>query len=323
MPFMNPRMYLFSRRQFLRRNSAALGAAIFMPEFLHAADLSAETNRRRVGFVDDNLENYHANVFLQALRGPLKMRGFVVAGCTGLKQAEGRAWAKKNEVAWFDTESALNEAVAFFMVVAPSTPDTHLELCKRVIAFKKPTYVDKTFAPDFATANEIFALADRHGTPVQTTSALRYSNVQAEVKKLAPARVEHMITWGGGGSFAEYAIHPIELLISVLGHEATSLMRRGAGSRSQLLVNFKGERAGVVNVYPQSNTPFAASITTDKVTKYIEVDTSKIFVNNMAAILDFFEARQPNIDRRETLTIMRILDATKKSRALEAFVPLV
>lgn len=277
---------------------------------------------RRIGFVDDILNNYHANVFLQALRGPLQERGFVVAGGTGLQREASRAWAEKNQVPWFDSAEALNEAVDFFMVLAPSTPETHLPLCQSVFPFKKPTYVDKTFAPDLATAREIFQLADRHGAPMQTSSALRYTNVQDEVKQLQPASVQHMIAWGGGGSFAEYAIHPLELLISVMGHEATSFMRRGTELRSQLLVNFTGGRTGLANVYTQSNTPFAASLTTEKLTKYVEVDVSKIFVNNMAATLDFFEAGRPKIDRRETLAIMGILEAAKDSKAMQGFVPL-
>ena len=182
--------------------------------------------------------------------------------------------------------------------------------------------MDKTFAPNHEIARQIFALADQHGTPVQTTSALRYTNVQDEARK-GPAQVEHMIAWGGGGSFDEYAIHPLELLISVMGHEATALMRRGTPERAQLLVEFTGGRTGVVNVFPNTNTPFAASFTTEKATRYLEVDASKIFVNNQAAILDFFAAGKPNIDRRESLLLMRLLDAARDPRALMGFVPLV
>lgn len=307
---------LKSRRSFLSESSAALALLLAASAPVRAANQAG----RRIGFVDDDLNNYHSNVFLQALRGPLKARGFEVAGCTGLKGAEGRAWAEKNGIGWFDEMAALDRAVDFYMILAPSTPATHLELCRRVLPFKKPTYVDKTFAPDLTTARQIFALADQHGTVMQTSSALRYTNVQDEVKKLG--KIEHMIAWGGGGSFAEYAIHPLELLISVMGPEVTAMMRRGAGSRSQLLINFTGERTGISNVFAQTNTPFAASVTTEKVTRYIEVDSSKIFVNNLAAILDFFEARQPNVDRRETLSIMRILDAARDPRSLREFVPL-
>lgn len=316
---MNPMIHSkMQRRTFLHGATAfALGAATFRTR---AAEPSSSVPRRRIGFVDLNLENYHANVFLQALRGPLAGRGFALAGCTGTKVAESRAWAEKNNVPYFESHEALNAAVDFFMVLAPSNPEVHLELCQRILPFRKPTYVDKTFAPDDATARKIFAIADEHGTPVQTSSALRYTNVQDEVAKAAPATVEHMITWGGGGSFAEYAIHPLELLTSVMGHEATGLMRRGTPERAQLLVNFSGGRTGIANVFAQTNTPFAASVTTGKATRYLEVDVSKMFVNNQAAILDFFTSGKPNVDRRESLTLMRLLDIARDPRAFKEFV---
>lgn len=304
-----------SRRTFLQTAGAAtLGLlAAELPSF------GAEPGRR-IGFVDLNLENYHANVFLQALRGPLASRGFTLAGATGTQTDSSRAWAEKNSVPFFENAAALNEEVDFFMVLAPSNPEVHLELCQTVFPFRKPTYVDKTFAPNLAIARQIFALADKHGTPMQTSSSLRYTNVQDEVTKAAPAKVEHMIAWGGGGSFDEYAIHPTELLISVMGHEVTGLMRRGTIERSQLLIEFAGGRTGVVNVFPKTDTPFAASFTTDKATRYVPVDVSKIFPNNQDAVLDFFAAGKPNVDRRETLAIMGLLDAARDPLAFKSFV---
>jgi predicted dehydrogenase len=300
------------RRRFLQ-STAALALSVGLTQ-------GAAPAGRRIGLVDLNLENYHANVFLEALRGALKERAFSFEGATGTKTSESRAWAEKNHIPFFEEDAALNGAVDFFMILAPSNPEVHLDLCRRIFPFRKPTYVDKTFAPDFATAQKIFALADEYGTPIQTTSALRYTNVQAEVLKGAPSKVEHMITWGGGGSFGEYAIHPLELLISVMGHEATALMRRGTEERAQLLIEFSGGRTGVVNVFPKTNTPFAASFTTEKGTQYVEVDAGKIFANNLAAILDFFGSGRPNIDRRESLMLMRLLHLARDPRARDGFV---
>src|SRR5688500_12538073 len=110
-----------SRRTFLQTTAVAtLGlVAAELPPF------AAEPGRR-IGFVDLNLDNYHANVFLQALRGPLAERGFTVAGATGTQTAPSRAWAEKNKVPFFENAAALNEAVDFFMVLAPSNPEVHL-----------------------------------------------------------------------------------------------------------------------------------------------------------------------------------------------------
>jgi predicted dehydrogenase len=277
---------------------------------------------RRIGFVDYRLDNYHADVFLKILRKDLKKRGFEVAGCIALDEANGRAWARKKRVPYWDSLGRLNDAVDYYMVLAPSNPELHLPLCRMVFPFGKPAYVDKTFAPDLKTARKIFALAGRYGTKIQTTSALRYTNVQEYVRKVGREDVCHMAAWGGGRSFGEYAIHPVELVVSCMGAQATRLMRRGAGAQSQLLIDFSRGRTAVVNVYVGADTPFAASVTTDAGTRYLKVKDSQCFRDTAAAILDFFASGRPGIDRRETLMIRRILDAAQDPRALKGFVRL-
>lgn len=281
----------------------------------------AETTRR-IGFIDYKLDNFHANIYLKILRNELKDRGYVVAGCTALKAKEGRAWAEQNSVPYFDDDAALNDAVDVYAVLAPSNPEVHLELCQRVLPFGKTTYVDKTFAPDFKTAARIFALADQHACAMQTTSALRYTNVQAHVREIGRANVRHMVAWGGGRSFDEYAIHPAELVLSCMGPKIESLMRRGAGQQSQLLLNFSGGRTAVINVYTRAETPFAASVTSKTGTQWMAVDDSRLFVDAAAGLLDFFDAGKPNIDRAESLAIRRILDVAASPRALKGFVKL-
>ena len=278
---------------------------------------------KRIGFVDYQLENYHANVYLKALRGPLKDRGWTVAGAWAIDAAGGKAWSAKNNVPYFDTPAALDQQVDAYMILAPSNPELHLDLCRQVFSFGKAAYVDKTFAPDVATAAEIFRLADQHRCAIQTSSALRYTNVQEHVRKLGgAAAMRHMIAWGGGTSFGEYAIHPVELLISCMGADATELMRRGTGEYSQLLINFTGGRTGIANVYTRGETAFAASITTDVDTQFFTPSLDQIFVDQAAAVLKLFESGKPNVDRAETLTIRRMLDVAEDPAALKGFVSL-
>ena len=81
---------LFTRRDVL------FGAAASMA-LTSLPTLARAQARTRIGFVDDNLENYHANTFLAALRGPLQARGFTVVGCTALQEAPSRAWAARGQ----------------------------------------------------------------------------------------------------------------------------------------------------------------------------------------------------------------------------------
>ena len=275
---------------------------------------------KRIGFVDYRLGGYHANTYLKILRNQLKDRGFVASGCTEMIEAEGQDWASKNDLAYFASVEELNEVVDYYMVLAPSNPEVHLELCEQVLPFGKTTYVDKTFAPELETAKRIFALADEYGVAVQTTSALRYSNVQETVKDMGPEKIRHMIAWGAGRSFEEYAIHPLELVVSCMGSGIERCMRRGAGDHSQLLLDFSARRTAVVNVYCNTKTPFAASVTTSEETRYLPVKADEIFVGTAAAVLDLFESGEPSIDRDESLVIRRVLDVAGSKAALSGFV---
>jgi len=302
---------MMTRRQFLAGvplSAVALAAAGGTP--------------RRIGFVDDDLDNFHARVYLEAIRGPLKDRGYVVAGATALQHEKGRAWSAKNGVEYYDSPAALDKAVDVYAVLAPSTPGTHEELCGLVLPFGKTTFVDKTFAPDVATAARIFALADRQKAALQTSSALRYTAVQKYAATAGREDVRHVVTWGPGRSYDEYAIHPVEAAVSLLGHEAQAIFRRGKDPETQLLIDFSGGRTAVVNVYNRRQTPYAASVTTSKETRYIEVDTKPLFVDAAAAMLDFFTAGSAQVDRRETMTILGILDAARDPAATERFIKL-
>ncbi|HVE40214.1 MAG TPA: Gfo/Idh/MocA family oxidoreductase [Planctomycetota bacterium] len=290
---------------------------------LAAAAIAAQAAPgKRIGFVDDNLDNFHARVYLEALRGPLKERGFVVSGAFALQQEKSKAWAAKNNLDVFGQIAELDKVVDVYAVLAPSTPKTHEELCDLVLPFGKTTFVDKTFAPDVATAERIFKKADQHKAALQSSSALRYTAVQKVVQELGRDQVRHVVAWCPGGSYDEYAVHAVELAVSCLGPDAQSLMRRGTDPESQLLINYSGGRTAVINVYIKRKTPYAASITTAKESRYLEVDTKPLFVDAASALLDFFAAGKEQVDRRETMAVMKILEASRDPAALERFVKL-
>ncbi len=277
---------------------------------------------KRIAFVDNDLENFHADVFLSAIRGELADRGFIVTGAFGLQEESSRQWAERQQVPYFSSVEKLDEVADVYMVLAPSNPELHLELCKQVLPLRKVTYVDKVFAPNLACAEKIFALGDRYEVPLQTTSALRYTNVQSYLRENGcNEELRHIITWGGGRSFHEYGIHPVELAISCLGPNATRLFQRIDGEMHQLLIDFEGGRSAVVNSYTNTTTPFFASLTTSVATHHIAVEES-FFLNTTSAILDFFEAGRPTIDRRESLMIRRILDVATDLKSTQMFVPL-
>ena len=48
---------------------------------------------QRIGFVDFDIDNFHADVYLKLLRGDLQSRGFTVADATALQPIQAKLGA--------------------------------------------------------------------------------------------------------------------------------------------------------------------------------------------------------------------------------------
>jgi predicted dehydrogenase len=262
---------------------------------------------KRIGFVDYRLDNFHANVYLAALRGPLVQRGYKVVGATALEAEPSRRWAEEKQMAYYDSVDALAKDVDFFMILAPSNPEVHLSLCQATFPQGKQTFVDKTFAPDLATAQAIFALADSCGIAIQSTSALRSTNVQGKLREL-PTSLQSMFITSSGPTFEEYGIHPIELAVSCLGAEVLSVLAMGSVAHPQYVLRYADGRTAIIDFNSAAEVPYTAELIAQDSCLQVEVDTSNLFVDAAAAILDFFDAGVALIDPRETLVIRQILD---------------
>ena len=273
---------------------------------------------KRIGYYDERLDNFHAEVYLKAVRGPLASRGYEIAGAAALLDGPSRDWAAERGVPYFDSVESLCGAVDRLMILAPSNPEVHLEMCRRAFPLRLPTFVDKTFAPDEATAREIFELADRWGVAIQSTSALRSTRVQQYVAEL-DGTLRHMTVFASGSSFAEYGIHPVELAVSCFGWQAERLLRLGRDDHPQFLIAFSAGRTAMIDFNLHAEVPFSAAVASDHGLEYMTVDDGRLFIDAAASILDFFDAGRPLIDRRETLVVRRILDAALDEASREEF----
>jgi predicted dehydrogenase len=275
--------------------------------------------RLRIAFIDHDLRNFHADTFRELIRGPLAERGAEVAVCWANEGGSGRAWAREHGVTWIDDPALIGRHADAVAVLAPSNPETHLGLCQLALPLGLPTFVDKTFAPDLATARAIFDLADRHGAPIQSSSALRYTAARAAAGEVGALRVVEAS--GGGRSFAEYAIHPLELAVSLLGHEALTLARAGTPEQSRLTIGFSRGRSATVDVRVGDH-PFVARLVGDLGERRVVVDGGRLFRGAVDALLDFLMRGVPAVDRRETLAIRAILDAAEDPACRSGVVPL-
>ena len=172
---------------------------------------------KKIGFVDYYISEWHANHYPEWIAQANEALGtdYEVAYAwaeletSPLDGVTTAQWCEKFGAVPCDTIAELCRKSDFIIVLAPSDPQKHLQYASEVLPFGKRTYIDKTFAPDYATAKAIFDIAKAHNTPFFSSSALRYAT---EIAGIAPLR--SMILTGGGSNFNEYSIHLVEMMVS-------------------------------------------------------------------------------------------------------------
>ena len=261
---------------------------------------------KKIGFVDYYISEWHANnypVWIKELDC-----GYEVTHAWAeldLSPVDGRTteqWCENFGVNKCESIDELCQKCDVIVVLAPSDPEKHLGYAKEVLKFGKPTYIDKTFAPNLDEAKEIFDMAKRYSTPFFSTSALRYAD---ELEELIGDN--NFIITGGGSNFPEYCIHTIEMAVKLLGDKVNSTNTVCQGN--QRICNISTECGKKATLIYAPKLPFSvASEKIDGSTTYVKI-TSDFFKNLMKDMIRFFDTKEVSFDTNETLEVMRLRDS--------------
>jgi GFO/IDH/MocA oxidoreductase family protein len=271
---------------------------------------------KKIGFIDYHIDEWHANNYPQWIRESTRKDDFEIAYAWEESQGEGlrslEAWCKDFSVTPAKNIEQIVEDCDGLIVLAPSNPEVHERLADIPLQSGKPVYIDKPFAPDKATAEALFEKAEKHGTPLFSSSALRFgSEIQKAVKEtLTRECVDFAFSAGGGTSFEEYSIHQIEMLVMLMGTGAERVMQCGSNRTNQLLIDYGSGRRSVMTLMPGHGFQISADCEKDRVTINSMTD---FFPCLLEAILEFFETGCPPVKKEETIEIVSILETGIKA----------
>ena len=264
---------------------------------------------KKIGFIDYYLSEWHANNYPAWIREANEVLGtdYEVAYAWGEldlspKYGETSAqWCEKMGVELCGSIEEVCEKSDVLLILAPSDPDRHLPYAKKVLPYGKPTYIDKTFAPNLREAEEIFAIAKQYNTPFFSTSALRYAEELSEL-----SNVSRLIVTGGGGNLPEYLIHQVEMAVLLLGDTAKSANVAQQGG--QVLAHVETEGGKDVTFVYAPKMPFSVTTENADGTPAYRLIKSDFFRGLIADILKFYESGKTSFDPAQTLAIMRMRD---------------
>ncbi len=273
---------------------------------------------KKIGFIDFFLDEWHANNYPAWIRenGKLVGRDCDVAYAWAKIDAPGGldtdGWCRQYQVQRLLTIEELVERSDYIIVLSPDHPEYHEELSRLPLQSAKPVYIDKTFSPDLKTGERMFALAGQCGTPMFSSSALRFAQ---ELSGYPDAQVNRetleCVATFGPGAFGNYAVHQLEMIASLLG-PGTSRIKSLSTTHSRLLViEYPDGRQASMLQMPEM--PFHLSLQLRDGNGIFLPQCSDIFPRLINAMLDFFETRKPPVPKEETLEIMALLEAGNKA----------
>jgi hypothetical protein len=273
-----------------------------------------EVPMKKIGFIDHCIDEWHANNYPTWIR-QLAKGAFDVA----LAWEEGPVqpgkrpladWCKEQNVQPARSLAEVVEQCDCLVVLSPDNMERHEALADLPLRSGKPVYVDKTFAPTRAAARRMFAKAGRHGTPLFTTSALRYAVElhDARSQELASKTVSLAVVNGANDFRRQYAVHAVEMLVMLMGPGARRVMQVGTATAPEIVVDYGDARRGLLQLKRSAFAVFAETGDGQTVSLDIKQDFWTGEGGFIANLLRFFETGVAPVPQEQTLEIMRLLE---------------
>lgn len=193
----------------------------------------------------------------------------------------------------------------------------HLKEAKQIIAAGKPMFIDKPLAATLEDAREIARLAAEAGVPWFSSSSSRFGGI---AKAMKHADATGVLTWGPGPldsnlplDLAWYAIHPLELLYSLMGPGCEEVTRISGSTEEVLIGRWKDGRIGTVRALRAAGSSGAVVYRPKQV---VQSDPTMEggYEGLLEEVVKFFQTKQPPVSSAETIEIFAFMDAAKRSK---------
>ncbi len=214
-------------------------------------------------------------------------------------------------------EALLEKVDVVFLESVDGRP--HLEQARPVFKARKPMFIDKPVAGTLADAIEIYDLAKASGTPIFSSSALRFSPGIAAMRagKLGPVTgcdayspcetEEHV------PDFFWYGVHGVETLFTIMGTGCQSVSRTSTPGADVAVGVWEGGRIGSFRGLRQG-APHDYGATVFGPKGIGQSGGYGGYEPLLVEIVKFFKTGEPPVTAEETLEIFAFMEAADESK---------
>lgn len=270
---------------------------------------------KKIGFIDFYLNEWHANNYPAWIRDNISAKKRAMTFGPAWAEADApdgtttEKWCAVNDFYKAASLEEVTEEADFLFILSPDNPEKHWDYARQCFSARKPVFIDKTFAPDLETAKKIVTAAREAACPMFSSSALRFADQLRGVGR------PHMLSTIGCGLFSNYAVHQVEMIVTLMKPGANRLRALNGGRYVLLEIEYCDGRRATFHQPDDWNIPFGFVAETADGIRTAR-DCTQTFINQIDAILDFFEhPEQPPVSTDEMLEVAAILDAGKRALA--------
>lgn len=259
----------------------------------------------RIALVDDSPLVGHGLLFVNLIRDRAFSHGVELAGYHALNAAEAEPWCHTHGVRWIArVEDFQADAV---IIPAASTPESHLPLLRAAAMLGVPVYIDKPLASTETGGAELFALAERHGIPLMSASALRFSSEVQSLRARYPSPHYVEIWSGWREQFDEFFIHAAELLTSLCRGTPECVRRQPVSAD---LVRYEcSDATGIIGAINLCSGDHGFSIAvSDGRQWHFETIRSSFFIQTIEAVITFLRSGVPSVSSAASLQALGLID---------------
>ncbi len=274
---------------------------------------------KKIGFIDYFIDEWHASLYPTLIREGAYKDRFDVAMAWAKIRPDGKKslaeWCEEKNVRQAESIKEVVDACDCLVVLSPDNPEQHEELADLPLRSGKIVYIDKPISPTLTGAVALFEKAEKHGTAVMSSSALRYGSAfDTGLKSTFAGKRVHHVSTRGNGSLSIYAIHQVEMIVAAMGTGASRVMHCGSPDIQHIIIDYVDGRRSSFTL--MAGQPLQASISYGENEALIINEITDHYPGFVNAMLEFFDTGIPSASMEETLEIAAILEAGVKALEL-------
>src|SRR6266496_2159364 len=209
---------------------------------------------------------------------------------------------------------AVAEAVDLLFISA-ADGRAHLPLFKRIVNFRRPTFIEKPLATSSADANEIFRIASDAAIAVVSCSTARFGDalLQALSQDLGPVlgcdvfgpmpeeATQPGLFW--------YGVHSLEVVNVIMGRGCNEVRAIRTDDADVMMATWRDGRVAMFRGLRKGEWKFGATIHRARGVQMVDLLHNSWFARTLSRVLaDLPNGRTP-VDPADTLEIIRMIEA--------------